>query len=118
MTKIARIPRVAEVEVRPPYGLRLTFDDGSARDVDLADDLWGPMFEPLKDPAFFAQVCVDHGTVTWPKRPRPRPTRAPRRLQSGHTSRRAARPLMTPSAPELASHGPISEYAAPANSHL
>ena len=24
------------------------------------------MFEPLKDPAFFAQVFVDHGTVCWP----------------------------------------------------
>ena len=66
MTKIARIPRVVKVHVRPPYGLNLAFDDGSTRDVDLADDLWGPMFEPLKDPAFFAQVSIDHGTVVWP----------------------------------------------------
>ena len=66
MKKIARIPRVTAVEVIPPHGLRLTFDDGLRRDVDLADELWGPMFEPLKDPAFFAQVSVDHGTVVWP----------------------------------------------------
>jgi hypothetical protein len=66
MKKIARIPRVTNVEVRPPYGLRLTFDDGLARDVDLADELWGPVFEPLRDPAFFAEVFVDHGTVAWP----------------------------------------------------
>jgi hypothetical protein len=66
MTKIARIPRVVEVDVRPPYALNLAFDDGSTREVDLADDLWGPMFEPLKDPAFFAQVSLDHGTVVWP----------------------------------------------------
>jgi Protein of unknown function (DUF2442) len=66
MKKIARIPRVTRVEVRPPYGLHLTFDDGVTRDVELADDLWGPMFEPLKDPAFFAQVSIDHGTVVWP----------------------------------------------------
>jgi hypothetical protein len=66
MTKIARIPRIVEVHVRPPYGLNLGFDDGSTRKVDLADDLWGPMFEPLKDPAFFAQVSIDHGTVMWP----------------------------------------------------
>jgi len=59
-------PRVTAVEVLPPHGLRLTFDDGLTRDVDLADELWGPMFEPLKDPAFFAQVAVDHGTVVWP----------------------------------------------------
>ena len=61
-----RIPEVTAVEVLPPYGLRLTFDDGLTCDVDLAEDLWGPMFEPLKDPEFFARVFVDHGTVCWP----------------------------------------------------
>jgi Protein of unknown function (DUF2442) len=66
MKKISRIPKVTAVEVRPPYVLHLTFDDGVERDVDLADELWGPVFEPLKDPEFFAQVTVDHGTVTWP----------------------------------------------------
>jgi len=66
MKKITRIPKVTAVDVIPPHALRLTFDDGLTRDVDLAGDLWGPMFEPLKDPAFFAQVSVDHGTVVWP----------------------------------------------------
>lgn len=66
MTKVSKIPRVTGVEVRPPYGLHLTFDDGLSRYVDLAGELWGPMFEPLKDPAFFAQVSIDHGTVVWP----------------------------------------------------
>ena len=30
--------------------------------------MWGTMFAPLKDPAFFAQVRVDEerGTVVWP----------------------------------------------------
>ena len=66
MSKIRRLPRVTSVEVRPPYGLHLTFDDGVVRDVDLADDLWGPVFEPLRDPGYFARVVVDHGTVVWP----------------------------------------------------
>lgn len=66
MKKIDKIPRVVAAELLPPYGLRLTFDDGLVRDVDLADDLWGTMFEPLKDPTYFAQVTVDHGTVVWP----------------------------------------------------
>jgi hypothetical protein len=66
MKKIQRIPRVTSVTVVPPYGLRLVFDDDVERTVDLAGDLWGPMFEPLKDPGYFAQVAIDHGTVIWP----------------------------------------------------
>lgn len=66
MKKLAKIPKVIAVEVRHPYGLRVTFDDGVAREVDMTDELWGPMFEPLKDPAFFGRAFVDHGTVTWP----------------------------------------------------
>ena len=66
MTKIKRIPRPVAVAVLPPYAIRVTFDDGVVRDVDLADDLWGPMFEPLKDPAYFARVKVEDGDVVWP----------------------------------------------------
>ena len=66
MNKIKRIPRPVAVEVLPPYAIRVTFDDGVVRDVDLADDLWGPMFEPLKDPAYFARVKVEDGDVVWP----------------------------------------------------
>ena len=59
---------VTAVEPLADYTLRLTFDDGSARVVDLADELWDPMGEPLRDPAFFRQVRVDPElrTVVWP----------------------------------------------------
>lgn len=59
--------RVTEVEALPDYQLRVTFNDGTQGVVSLADRLFGPMFEPLKDPAFFAQVSVDEfGAVCWP----------------------------------------------------
>jgi hypothetical protein len=56
------------VEPLHAYRLRLTCSDGLVREVDLADRLWGPMFEPLKDPAFFRRVRVDEeaGTIAWP----------------------------------------------------
>ncbi len=59
---------VTAVEPLTDYTLRLTFDDGSERVVGLADELWGPMGEPLRDPAFFRQVRVDTElrTVVWP----------------------------------------------------
>jgi hypothetical protein len=59
---------VTAVEPLAGYRLRLTFDDDSERVVDLADELWGPMGEPLRDPAYFRQVRVDAElrTVVWP----------------------------------------------------
>ena len=59
---------VTAVEPLADYTLRLTFDDGSEREVHLVDELWGPMGEPLRDPAYFRQVRVDPElrTVVWP----------------------------------------------------
>ena len=59
---------VAAVRVTGDYSLELFFSDGTSREVDLEPELYGELFEPLRDPAFFAQVAVDEelGTVTWP----------------------------------------------------
>ena len=50
------------------YVLWLRFDDGVEGEVDLAAELWGEVFEPLKDHAFFAKAFVnaDTGTIEWP----------------------------------------------------
>lgn len=60
--------RVKSVEVLDGYRVRLSFDDGVATEVDFADDLWGPMAEPLVDRGYFAKVRVDDEsrTVIWP----------------------------------------------------
>lgn len=60
--------RVTSVKVLGHYRLQLGFSDGSSRDVNLVGKLRGPVFEPLTDPEFFAQVRVDDelGTVVWP----------------------------------------------------
>ena len=49
------------------YKLLLSFDDGSERLVDLAKELDGEIFEPLKDLAYFRQVRVspDLATIVW-----------------------------------------------------
>lgn len=48
--------------------LWLRFDDGSEGEVDLREELEGPVFAPLRDPAVFRQVTIDPElrTVTWP----------------------------------------------------
>ena len=57
------------VKVEPLEGFRLSvvFDDGVAGIVDLSERLFGPVFEPLRDFAYFRQVKVDEfGVVCWP----------------------------------------------------
>jgi hypothetical protein len=68
MTTQATRVRIETVEALDGYVLRLGFSDGTTRDVDLESELWGAVFEPLRDPAFFRQVSVDHdlGTIVWP----------------------------------------------------
>lgn len=60
--------RVTQVKVLPPYTLEVTFDDGLVRRVNVESVLWGEVFEPLRDPARFAEVEIDSlfGTVMWP----------------------------------------------------
>ncbi len=59
---------VTSVRALGGYRLRLAFTDGTVGDIDLADELWGVVFEPLRDPALFRRVDVDPqlGTVVWP----------------------------------------------------
>lgn len=60
--------RVTEVEVLEGYRLRLAFNDGTRRVVDLSTELTGPIFEPLRNPRLFRQVRLDPelGTIVWP----------------------------------------------------
>ena len=59
---------VVAVEVIGDHRLRLSFEDGTVGDVAFVDREWHGVFEPLADPAFFAQVRVDPeaGTIVWP----------------------------------------------------
>jgi hypothetical protein len=46
--------------------LWLEFSDGLAGELDLADRLVGPIFEPLRDPNKFAQFRLGAETIEWP----------------------------------------------------
>jgi uncharacterized protein DUF2442 len=68
MVFVEQLHDVIGVEVCGEYRLRLTFDDGTVGDVDFVGRVWRGVFEPLRDPDYFARVTVDAeaGTVTWP----------------------------------------------------
>lgn len=59
---------VVAVEPCDGYTVRLTFDDGVIRTIDLTRYIArGDIFAPLRnDPAFFRQMRVEHGAITWP----------------------------------------------------
>jgi hypothetical protein len=62
--------RVVRVTPLPNYRLQVEFDDGVAGIIDIAGELSGPVFEPLRDETLFRQVTVDDfGAACWPNGP-------------------------------------------------
>lgn len=59
---------VTEVMYLKDYQLRLVFNDGSVKTLDLENELYGEIFEPLKAIELFRQVYVnpETGTIEWP----------------------------------------------------
>jgi hypothetical protein len=49
------------------YKLKVQFNSGAEGVVDLADALWGPMFEPLRDSAAFQRFEISPilHTICW-----------------------------------------------------
>jgi Protein of unknown function (DUF2442) len=64
---VSDLPRVVDVEHLGALSLRLTFDDGLVRDLDLGPMLHGGVLRSLRDTALFATAYVDETarTVAW-----------------------------------------------------
>ena len=60
-------PKIVFAEYVDEYRVRLRFQDGAEAEIDLKDELWGEVFEPLKDPAVFRGFCLNEelNTLTW-----------------------------------------------------
>ncbi len=59
---------VIEAEYVSGYIIRLKFRDGTAGEIDLQPELWGEVFEPLKDLEVFKQFRIhpEFHTLVWP----------------------------------------------------
>jgi hypothetical protein len=59
---------VEQVACQKDYELRIEFSNGAVKDVDLRAELYGEVFEPLRDFELFRQVKVNEETRTieWP----------------------------------------------------
>ncbi len=62
------IPVVVEARHTEGYRVWMRFDDGTEGEIDLEADLWGPVFEPLKDIGEFKRLRADPeaDTIVWP----------------------------------------------------
>jgi hypothetical protein len=60
--------KIIEARVVRDFTIWLSFSDCTKGRLDLSGELDGPVFEPLKDAAFFAQLRLDEEThsVCWP----------------------------------------------------
>lgn len=59
---------VVEAKYVRDFTVWVKFEDGSEGEVDLSRELYGPVFEPLRDIKYFQQLRVDSelGTIVWP----------------------------------------------------
>ena len=62
------ILHITEAKYLQDYKVQVAFNDGKQGVADLSDVFHGPVFDPLKDKALFAQLRVDEEmeTIAWP----------------------------------------------------
>jgi len=66
MEHLGRLVRVRDVEPIEGFRVRLEFEDGTQKEIDLEPYLHGPIFEPVRsDPTVFRSVRVEGGTIAW-----------------------------------------------------
>jgi hypothetical protein len=64
---MSKVPRITDMKYLAGYRVWLRFNDGKEGEVDLQDELWGEVFEPLKQLEHFKMVYVDRelNTLRW-----------------------------------------------------
>lgn len=62
------MPRLIEARYVSDFVIWLRFSDGAEGEVDLAGELDGPIFEPLRDAAYFRRFTLNPSlhTIAWP----------------------------------------------------
>ncbi len=62
------IPKVVEARYLHGYTIHVRFADGTGGDLDLKQELYGEVFEPLKDPNVFREFYIhsEFHTLCWP----------------------------------------------------
>jgi hypothetical protein len=66
MERVGPLVRIQAVEPLEGFNVRLTFQDGTIKEIDLDPYLRGPIFEPIRHaPEVFRAVHVVGSTIGW-----------------------------------------------------
>ena len=57
--------RVIDAKYIEDYKIEFTFSDDKTRSIDLRDEIYGEIFEPLKDIESFKKFKLNHFTIEW-----------------------------------------------------
>jgi len=58
--------KILDVTYKSSYTIIANFNNNVVKEIDLSDELYGEIFEPLKDKAFFKSYYLDCNTICWP----------------------------------------------------
>jgi len=56
---------VVDAKYIKDYRVWLKFKNGKSGEIDLSKELWGEVFEPLKNKKFFKNFKVERSTIAW-----------------------------------------------------
>ncbi len=56
---------VTEAKYLGEYKIWLSFSDGAKGEIDLSSELYGQLFEPLKDKNIFKTFKLEGHTISW-----------------------------------------------------
>jgi len=66
MERLGPLVRLRTVEPLEGFRVRLLFEDGTQKEIDLDPYLRGPIFEPLRnDPSLFRSMKLVGNTIAW-----------------------------------------------------
>ena len=57
--------KIIKADYANDYNIKLTFNNGAEKTVNLKNELYGTVFEPLKDKEYFKQFYIDCNTISW-----------------------------------------------------
>ena len=64
--KDVKFIEITDVQYLDGYKLKMQFNTGETKAVDLKNELTGEVFAPLKDIDFFKQGKIIYNTIEWP----------------------------------------------------